>query len=40
LVFRKTSYASGRAMEHVTSWYRADRYQIHMKLDRTTTTGG
>ena len=34
IVFRKTSYASGRAMEHVTSWYRADRYQIHMKLDR------
>lgn len=38
LVFRKTSYASGRAMEHVTSWYRADRYQIHMKLDRAMPT--
>lgn len=34
LVFRKTSYASGRPMEHVTSWYRADRYQVHMTLDR------
>ncbi len=35
LVFRRTSYAAGRPMEHVTSWYRADRYQVHMKLDRT-----
>jgi GntR family transcriptional regulator len=35
LVFRRTSYASGRPMEHVTSWYRADRYQVHMKLDRS-----
>ena len=39
LVFRKTSYASGRPMEHVTSWYRADRYQVHMTLDRTPHTG-
>lgn len=39
LVFRRTSYASGRPMEHVTSWYRADRYQVHMKLDRTSTIG-
>ncbi len=38
LVFRRTSYAAGRPMEHVTSWYRADRYQVHMKLDRTTTS--
>lgn len=35
LVFRKTSYTSGRPMEHVTSWYRADRYQVHMTLERT-----
>nr|WP_211658293.1 GntR family transcriptional regulator [Phytoactinopolyspora halophila] len=35
LVFRKTSYASGRPLEHVTSWYRADRYQVHMTLDST-----
>lgn len=34
LVFRRTSFASGRPMEHVTSWYRADRYQVHMTLDR------
>jgi GntR family transcriptional regulator len=34
LVFRRTSYAAGRPMEHVTSWYRADRYQVHMTLDR------
>ena len=39
LVFRKTSYASGRPMEHVTSWYRADRYQVHMTLDRTPHNG-
>jgi GntR family transcriptional regulator len=39
LVFRRTSYAGSRAMEHVTSWYRADRYQVHMKLDRTTSAG-
>lgn len=39
LVFRRTSYASGRPMEHVTSWYRADRYQVHMKLDRTSSAG-
>lgn len=39
LVFRRTSYAAGRPMEHVTSWYRADRYQVHMKLDRTSTAG-
>jgi GntR family transcriptional regulator len=36
LVFRKTSYATGRPLEHVTSWYRADRYQVHMTLERTT----
>nr|WP_233506901.1 GntR family transcriptional regulator [Jiangella anatolica] len=39
LVFRKTSYAAGRPMEHVTSWYRADRYQVHMTLERTPHTG-
>lgn len=37
LVFRRTSFAAGRAMEHVTSWYRADRYQVHMTLDRHAT---
>lgn len=39
LVFRRTSYAAGRPMEHVTSWYRADRYQVHMTLDRTSPAG-
>jgi GntR family transcriptional regulator len=34
LVFRKTSFAGDVAIEHVTSWYRADRYQVHMTLDR------
>lgn len=32
LVFRRTSRAGGRAVEHVTSWYRGDRYQVHMAL--------
>ena len=34
LVFRRTSAAAGRPVEHVTSWYRGDRYQVHMSLDR------
>lgn len=32
LVFRRTSRASGIPVEHVTSWYRGDRYQVHMAL--------
>jgi GntR family transcriptional regulator len=32
LVFRRTSRASGVAVEYVTSWYRGDRYQVHMAL--------
>ncbi|MEW1707104.1 GntR family transcriptional regulator [Microbacterium sp. NPDC089190] len=32
LVFRRTSRSGGRAVEHVTSWYRGDRYQVHMAL--------
>lgn len=33
LVFRRTSATGdGRAVEHVTSWYRGDRYQVHMSL--------
>ncbi len=35
LVFRRTSYAGHRAIEHMTSYYRADRYQVHMSLDRS-----
>lgn len=47
LAFRKTSYAGQVPIEHMTSWYRADRYQVHMSLDRSlhrpgepTPTGG
>lgn len=33
MVFRRTSTAGGKPAEYVTSWYRGDRYQIHMSLD-------
>jgi GntR family transcriptional regulator len=36
LVFRRTSAAGARLVEHVTSWYRGDRYQVHMSLDHRT----
>ncbi len=32
LVFRRTSAAGSHPIEYVTSWYRGDRYQIHMFL--------
>lgn len=32
LVFRRTSRADGQPIEYVTSWYRGDRYQVHMDL--------
>lgn len=32
MVFRRTSSAGSMPMEYVTSWYRGDRYQIHMTL--------
>lgn len=32
LVFTRTSRAGGAVVEHVVSWYRADRYRIHMAL--------
>ncbi|MCC5949978.1 MAG: GntR family transcriptional regulator [Nitriliruptoraceae bacterium] len=32
LVFARTSFARGVAVEDVVSWYRADRYRIHMGL--------
>lgn len=35
MVFRRTSAAGSIPVEHVTSWYRGDRYQVHMSLDRT-----
>jgi GntR family transcriptional regulator len=34
MVFRRTSAAGVRTVEHVTSWYRGDRYQVHLTLDR------
>jgi GntR family transcriptional regulator len=33
MVFRRTSSAGSRPVEYVTSWYRGDRYQIHMSLE-------
>ena len=33
IVFRRTSSAGSAAIEYVTSWYRGDRYQIHMTLN-------
>lgn len=35
LAFRRTSSAGNLIIEHMTSWYRADRYQVHMSLDRS-----
>lgn len=35
MVFRRTSAAGSRPLEYVTSWYRGDRYQIHMSLEGT-----
>ncbi|PWD50754.1 GntR family transcriptional regulator [Serinibacter arcticus] len=32
LVFRRTSGAANQVVEHVVSWYRGDRYQVHMSL--------
>lgn len=46
LAFRRTSSAGRTAVEHNLSWYRGDRYQVHMSLDRghrpahRTTQGG
>jgi GntR family transcriptional regulator len=34
LAFRRTSSAGRLAVEHNLSWYRGDRYQVHMSLDR------
>lgn len=35
LVFRRVSSASGVPVEDMTSWYRGDRYEVTMQLDRT-----
>ncbi|MFV0452294.1 MAG: GntR family transcriptional regulator [Propioniciclava sp.] len=32
MMFRRTSSTGGRPAEHILSWYRGDRYQIHMSL--------
>lgn len=32
MMFRRTSSSGGRPAEHILSWYRGDRYQIHMSL--------
>lgn len=32
MTFRRTSSSGGRPAEHILSWYRGDRYQIHMSL--------
>jgi GntR family transcriptional regulator len=39
LAFRRTSSAGSVAVEHNLSWYRGDRYQVHMSLDRTLRPG-
>ena len=39
LAFRRTSSAGRRAVEHTLSWYRGDRYQVNMSLDRGMTPG-
>lgn len=39
LAFRRTSSAGPVAVEHNLSWYRGDRYQVHMSLDRTLSPG-
>jgi GntR family transcriptional regulator len=33
IVFRRTSSAGAASVEYVTSWYRGDRYQVHMTLN-------
>lgn len=35
MIFDRTSRSRGRPIERVRSWYRGDRYQLHMSLDRT-----
>lgn len=34
LVLERTSTAGGRPAEYITSWYRGDRYQVHIDLAR------
>lgn len=39
LVLERTSTAGGRAVEHIASWYRGDRYQVHIDLARASDAG-
>jgi GntR family transcriptional regulator, N-acetylglucosamine utilization regulator len=39
LVLDRTSTAAGRPVEHITSWYRGDRYQVHIDLARAGDAG-
>lgn len=40
LVFRRISSVSGEPVEDMTSWYRGDRYQVTMQLDRSSPDSG
>jgi GntR family transcriptional regulator len=37
MIFDRLSRSGDRPIERVRSWYRGDRYQVHMTLDRTMT---
>ncbi|MDQ3735519.1 MAG: GntR family transcriptional regulator [Actinomycetota bacterium] len=39
LAFRRTSSAGQLVVEHTLSWYRGDRYQVNMSLDRRMSPG-
>lgn len=39
LVFERRSRSNNRPIEHVTSWYRGDRYALHMSLDQSMRQG-
>jgi GntR family transcriptional regulator len=39
LVLERTSTAGGRPVERITSWYRGDRYQVHIDLARASDAG-
>jgi GntR family transcriptional regulator len=40
LVFRRVSDIEGDPVEDMTSWYRGDRYQVNMQLDRNVPVSG
>lgn len=40
LVFRRISSVRGEPVEDMTSWYRGDRYQVTMQLDRSAPDSG